>query len=385
MLLEGVRVLDFGWVWAGALPGQMLAFPGADVIKVETRSRLDFMRLGPPIVGDKPDPEQQPMFHNVNRGKRSVTVNFQTAAGRDLILDLVEKCDVVIENYAPGVLERYGLAYDDLVKRRPDLVMLSLSGGGQQGPLRDLRSYASTIAAYSGLDSLSGYPGEEPLGLQQSYPDPNASLHAAAGLVAALLRRKRTGLGDHLDVGQLHAGLAVVGEAMAYLSLFGEEPRTLGNAGTTELLHGIYRCSGEDNWVAVAAEDPEQLAKLAALVGAAGPSGVERALESWCLGRDHVQAMEALQGAGVPAGAVTTAEDRFNNRHFQERGVYLETEHPIIGWEVVYGEPWRWPKGVGPSIQRAPLLGEANEYVICELLGRSRADYDRLVADKVLY
>ena len=211
MLLEGVRVLDFGWVWAGALPGQMLAFLGADVIKVETRTRLDFMRLGPPIVGDKPDPEQQPMFHNVNRGKRSFTVNFQTPAGRELILDLVEKCDVVIENYAPGVLERYGLAYDDLVKRRPHLVMLSLSGGGQQGPLRDLRSYASTIAAYSGLDSLAGYPGEEPLGLQQSYPDPNASLHAAAGLVAALLRRKRTGQGDHLDVGQLHAGLAVVG------------------------------------------------------------------------------------------------------------------------------------------------------------------------------
>ena len=386
MLLEGVRVLDFGWVWAGALPGQMLAFLGADVIKVETRTRLDFMRLGPPIVGDKPDPEQQPMFHNVNRGKRSFTVNFQTPAGRELILDLVEKCDVVIENYAPGVLERYGLAYDDLVKRRPDLVMLSLSGGGQQGPLRDLRSYASTIAAYSGLDSLAGYPGEEPLGLQQSYPDPNASLHAAAGLVAALLRRKRTGQGDHLDVGQLHAGLAVVGEAMAYLSLFEEEPRTLGNAGTTELLHGIYRCGGEDNWVAVAAEDAEQLARLSTLVGAGGASAVEPALEAWCAARDdHIQAMEALQAAGVPAGAVTTAEDRFGNRHFQDRGVYLETEHPIIGWEVVYGEPWRWPKGVGPAIQRAPLLGEANEHVICELLGRDRAEYDRLVAEKVLY
>lgn len=188
MLLQGVRVLDFGWVWAGAVPGQMLAFLGAEVIKVETRKRLDYMRQGRAIVKDAPDTEQQPMFHNINRGKLSLSIDFTTEAGRDLLLDLAAHCDVAIQNFAPGVLDRYGLGYEALRERRPDLVMLSLSGGGQQGPLRELRSYASTIAAFSGLDSLCGYPGEEPLGVQQSYPDPNASLHGAVAILAEIGR-----------------------------------------------------------------------------------------------------------------------------------------------------------------------------------------------------
>lgn len=388
--MTGVRVLDFGWVWAGALPGQVLAFLGAEVIKVETRTRLDYMRLGPPIVGEEPDPEQQPMFHNINRGKLSLTVDFQTEQGRELILDLVAHCDVAIENYAPGVLERAGLDYEHLRQRRPDLVMLSLSGGGQEGPLRDMRSYASTIAAYSGLDSLCGYPGEEPLGVQQSYPDPNASLHGAAGLLAALLRRKRTGEGDHLDLAQMSAGLVAVGEAMACLDLLGEEPGVVGNRPPNgEPIHDAFKCAGEDDWVAVEAQDAEELRRVAELVGITAaecdPEEVRGALERWCAERGHFQAMEELQAAGIAAGAVTTAEDRFNSEHYRARGVYLETEHPVIGWEVVYGEPWVWPKDAGVQIQRAPLMGEANEYVVCELLGRSREEYERLTAEKVLY
>lgn len=388
MLLDGVRVLDFGWVWAGAVPGQMLAFLGAEVIKVETRSRLDYMRLGPPIVGDQPDPEQQPMFHNVNRGKLSLTIDYRTPRGRDLLLDLVEHCDVVIENYSPGVLARAGLSYEDLAVRRSDLVMLSLSGGGQTGGLRELRSYASTIAAYSGLDSLCGYPGEEPLGVQQSYPDPNASLHGTAAVVAALVRRKRTGRGDHIDLSQVEAGLAAVGEAMAAVDLFGEVPSTLGNQPpAAEIVHGAYRCAGADNWVAVSVQDAGQIEQLAGLLGLpdAGPERLETALAAWCRGRDHVEAMEELQLAGIPAGAVTTAEDRFGNRHFQERGAYVETEHPVIGWEVVYREPWRWVGAETPPVTRAPLLGEANEYVVCGLLGRSPEDLQQLVDDKILY
>ena len=285
MLLQGVRVLDFGWVWAGAVPGQMLAFLGAEVIKVETRKRLDYMRQGRAIVKDAPDTEQQPMFHNINRGKLSLSIDFTTDAGRDLLLDLAAHCDVSIENFAPGVLDRYGLGYEALRERRPDLVMLSMSGGGQQGPLRELRSYASTIAAFSGLDSLCGYPGEEPLGVQQSYPDPNASLHGAVAVLAALIRRKRSGRGDHIDLSQLAAGLQTSAEAMAWLDLFGEAPGPLGNLPPNdEPLHDCFRCAGEDEWIAVAAEDEAQLAAVAALTGAPSgdPTAVRDALERWC-------------------------------------------------------------------------------------------------------
>ena len=388
MLLQGIRVLDFGWVWAGAVPGQMLAFLGAEVIKVESRKRLDYMRLGPPIVGTEPDPEQQPMFHNVNRGKLSLTVDFTSDSGRELILDLVEHCDVAIENFSPGVLERYGLSYDELAGRRPDLVMLSLSGGGQTGELRNLRSYASTIAAYSGLDSLCGYPGEAPLGMQQSYPDPNASLHGAVGVMAALVRRRRTGQGDHLDLSQLEAGLMTVGEAMAAADLSGAAAGVLGNSAPgDELIHDSFRCADGKGWVSVVVENAEQLAVLAGLLGRADERDLgelEEALGAWCRERGNAEAMTQLQLAGVPAGSVTSAEDRFQDEHFRHRGIHEETEHPVIGWEVVYGRPWRWAHDVEMISNRAPMMGEATEYVVCELLGRSHEEYMQLVESKVL-
>lgn len=388
MSLEGIRVLDLGWIWAGALPGQMLAFQGAEVIKVESRKRLDSMRMGLPVVGDELDPEQQPMFHNVNRGKLSLTVDLQHPEGRDLILDLVEHCDVAIENFSPGTVGRLGLGYDALRQRRPDLVMLSLSGGGQHGHLRDFRSYAATIAAYCGLDALSGYEGEEPLGIQQPYGDPNASVFAAVALMAALARRQRTGEGDHIDLAQLDAGLAVVGEAMAATDLLGGLDAPLGNAAPgAELIHGTFRCGGEDDWVSVVVEDRDDMDSLAELLGGDGldVSETEQLLERWCLERSHVEAMEGLQAAGVAAGSVMTAHDRFVNTHYQERGIYRETEHPVIGWEVVYEVPWKVKHGPpNPELRRAPLMGEHNEYVICDLLGRPADELERLTSEGVL-
>ena len=380
-MLKELRVLDFGWVWAGALPGQLLSFLGAEVIKVESRKRVDFMRLGPPIVGDKPDFEQQPMFHSVNRGKLSLSADLQQPRARELILDLVAHCDVVVENFAPGVMTRLGFDYATLSRRRPDLVMLSLSGGGQSGELSRMRSYASTISAFTGLDSLCGYPGEPPLGVQQSYPDPHASLVGAVGVLAALYRRAATGKGDYIDLAQMDAGLTTVGEAMIALDLLGDVP------ASDSVFERTVRCAGEDNWVAVEARTQEEWRALARLVGYCGDdvAAVDEPLAAWCRGRDHIAAMRELQEAGVPAGAVTTTADRFADPHFRSRGAYFETVHPVIGKEVVYGDPVHWLRGRGDfEVRRAPLLGEANHYVVCDVLGRSEREYEQLVADEVL-
>ena len=155
--LDGYRVLDFGWVLAGALPGMILADMGAEVLKVETRQRMDYMRLGRPIVGDEPDPEQHPLFHNVNRGKLSIALNTTKPEALDLIKNLVTHCDVVVENFSPGVMHRLGLGYDVFSAIKPEIVMASISSNGQTGPLRDLRAYAPSIGALSGLDSTLGY------------------------------------------------------------------------------------------------------------------------------------------------------------------------------------------------------------------------------------
>ena len=147
--LSGYRVLDFGWVLAGALPGMVLADMGAEVLKVETRQRMDYMRLGRPIIGDEPDPEQHPLFHNVNRGKLSIAVNTTKPGAIDLIKELVPHCDVVVENFSPGVMDRLGLGYDVLSGIKSEIVMTSISSNGQTGPLRDLRAYAPSIGALS--------------------------------------------------------------------------------------------------------------------------------------------------------------------------------------------------------------------------------------------
>ena len=151
--LKRYRVLDFGWVLAGALPGMIMADMGAEVIKVETRQRMDYMRLGRPIIGNEPDPEQHPLFHNVNRGKLSIAMNTTKPEAIDLIKGLVSHCDVVVENFSPGVIDRLGLGYDILSGIKPEIIMASISSNGQTGPLRDLRAYAPSVGALSGLDS----------------------------------------------------------------------------------------------------------------------------------------------------------------------------------------------------------------------------------------
>lgn len=395
MTIDNVRIMDFGWVWAGALPGQMSSFLGAEVIKIESSKRLDYMRRGRPIVGDEPDPDQQPMFHNINRGKKSLSVDLSTERGRELVLDLAPHCDAAVENFAPGVLDRLGLGFEQLNGRNERLVLVSLSGGGQWGPLREMRSYASTIAAYCGLDALAGYEGEEPLGVQQAYPDPNASLHGAIALLAALIESRATGVGFHAEVAQLEAGLATVGEALVAHQAGFDMTRPLGNVSPhPSEEHLVVACDGDDEWVAVVvpAHDDADHALAEALgalddldAGSVTPDDARDVLAAWCAQRSGTEAMEALQGVGLAAGAVTSAKTRFENAHYQARRAYLETSHPVIGWEMVYREPWG-PTGLTEpnDVGRAPLLGEHNEYVVCELLGRSQKEYATLVDEGVL-
>ena len=215
--LSGYRVLDFGWVLAGALPGMILADMGAQVIKVESHKRMDYMRLGRPIIGDEPDPEQNPMFHNVNRGKLSITLNTSEPKALTLVKELVPHCDILIENFSPGVMGRLGLSYEALKAINPRLIMASISSNGQSGPLRDLRAYAPSIGALSGLDSTIGYKPDEtaagrPLGLKHAYGDICGALHSVFAILSALYKRLETGQGQYIDLSMLRATVSTMGQ-----------------------------------------------------------------------------------------------------------------------------------------------------------------------------
>ena len=399
--LSGYRVLDFGWVLAGALPGMVLADMGAEVLKVETRQRMDYMRLGRPIIGDEPDPEQHPLFHNVNRGKLSIAVNTTKPGAIDLMKELVPYCDVVVENFSPGVMDRLGLGYDVLSGIKSEIVMASISSNGQTGPLRDLRAYAPSIGALSGLDSTMGYEGERPLGLKHAYADIVGALHSVFAIVSALHQKERTGQGQYIDVSMLRATVATMGAGLMEYEMTGRVMGPKGNYDPVMAPYGNYPCQGDDAWVSIAVRTEDEWQGLK--TGMGNPAWCEEErfssrysrlenrrdlddnLSTWTRERTAGDITELLQANGVAAIPVMGAEDRLFNPHFKERGLYSDIEHPSLGVEPVYNIMWNLER-TPPSIHRhAPLLGEHNQQIFGGLLGMAEEEIARLEGDQVLW
>jgi benzylsuccinate CoA-transferase BbsF subunit len=392
--LSWLRVVDFGWAWAGATCGQVLADFGAEVIKVESRTRLDPMRQGRPLVGKDPDPEQNPICHNVNRNKFSFSVDLKHPEGPGLVRSLVAEADVVIENMTPGALARLGLAYEDLAAVNPQLIMVSLPAVTSEGPLARTRAYAPTVSGLSGLDSLVGYEGEEPLGFQQALPDPNVGLHAAVGVLAALRHRKLTGAGQYIQTSQLRAMLPLLGEAVAEYALTGRVPGTKGNQRRGYAPHGTYPAVGDDKWVTIAVSGDTEWRGLCRALGRPElvddprfADGYERSLNhaeldqeiaAWTRTRDGMELVETLQAHGVAAAPCLDTGERFLHAHFQDREAYVPVEHPVLGNEFIYGAPWKLRDSQPGVWKRVPLLGEDTDAILRRILGLSDAEVARL-------
>jgi crotonobetainyl-CoA:carnitine CoA-transferase CaiB-like acyl-CoA transferase len=383
--LAGLRVVDFGWVWAGAVPGHVLADMGAEVIKVESASPLDYMRQGRPIVGTEKDPEQNPMFQNVNHGKLSLRAKLDHPAAKALLTDLIGASDVVIENFSPGVMEKFGLSYEDLTRVRPDLVMCSMSAVGQKGPLRRIRTYATMIASLAGLDGLVAYPGGRVLGSQSSYADPNASLHAVLGILAALWWRNETGEGAYIDLSQWEAAVNVMGEQLAEYALHGRVPAARGTEHPDKAPHGHYRAAGDDRWIAISVADDRQWHALKSVLREpewmslnafatlnnrrAHRDELDRRLGNETARHEANTLASALASAGVPAAPLLDPCGIAASPRFRERQLFESIEHPVLGELPVYRLPWHIDGAAIPITRRAPLLGEHNDYVLTEVLG----------------
>ena len=420
--LSEVRVVDLGSAWAGPMAGQLLADLGAQVIKVESRARLDGMRLGRPMVGDDLAggdrglwPELQPVFHGLNRNKLSLTLNLQTAEGRNLLRDLILVSDVALSNFSPGVLQRLGIDYDSLRRVKPDVIVAAMPAFGDTGPLRNMVAYAPIIQAMSGMMSLVGYPpseGEPLVGeLQAAWSDTVAALCAALGVVAALQYRNRTGCGQYVEAAHLEATAALLGAPMLHYQLTGEIPEPPGNDDPDFAPHNNYPCAGDDAWVSIAVNSGagsngagNSDAEWNAFVGALGDSALaddprfaDRAsrwanrreldaiVAAWTRQRTPAQVVATLQAAGVAAMPVMNIADQFADPHLNARDTYVEIDHPHAGAEILYGIPWLFSRTPGSVRRPAPLLGQHNTYVLGEILGRDDAEIRRLAADQVVY
>jgi crotonobetainyl-CoA:carnitine CoA-transferase CaiB-like acyl-CoA transferase len=415
--LAGIRVADFCWMGVGACATRILADFGAEVIRIEDRNHLDNPRRMPVYKGQpprafgeedpKPDPNKGGIFNNYNRNKLGVTINMRETRGRALAERLISSSSVVTQNFAKGIMERWGLTYERLNTLSPEVIYARMTGYGYTGPHADYRSYGPVVQAVCGLSHVSGLPGREPSGIGFSYMDNEAALFNAAALLAAIYRRNITGRGTDIDVSAIEVGINLLGPLFLDVSANGRTTRgpdfPLGNRleHPHAAPHGVYPSSGEDRWIAITVFDDKDWLALLGVMGHPAWStearfstqearfqhqdALDGLLAAWTRGKDRYELMHQLQAAGVCAGAVQNAEDtNETDPQLSQRGIFFELDHPVIGPARFEGTPIQF-SNTGPDYWRsAPLLGEDNEFVFKERLGIGDSEYASLVTDGIV-
>lgn len=371
--LVGIRVLDFTWVLAGPYGTRILADHGADVIKVQTDRKL----VG--YVGDG-------YFATWNRNKRGITLDLDHQEARALVRRLVAVCDVVTDNFSARVLRQWGLDDETLLAIKPDLIIAHLTGMGRTGPYQHYVSYGPTAQALCGMSWLTAYgPGERPLGLGFSLSDHIAGLALANAILAALDHRDRTGEGQVIDVSQFEASATFL-EAAYLEAAAGLPVEARGNAGDRGSVGpvGVVRCAGDDRWLAVEVETPDQQTALTQLFGAP-TSDLTEALAAWASAQDAEEAMRSLQELGIAASIVATAADLVErDEGLRARGFWWMTDHPTLGRFRTDGSPIRLNGTPPPPARPSPLMGQHNEEVFVELLGLAPDEVRRLAETGVI-
>jgi len=400
--LKGVRILNFGWVWAGPVIGQTLGFLGAEVLKVESRARLDPMRRIPPFHGGTYDPDRSYSNHACWAGNGSVSLNLKESEALDLVRRLVAKSDVVVENFSPGVMNRLGLGYNDLCAVKEDIIMFSMPAAGSTGPMKDVRTYGTTLTALTGLDSVTGYKNGELVPVENAFSDPYTGILGAFAIIAALRHRESSGRGQHLELSQQEAVLPMMGPAYMDYVMNGAIAGPKGNEHPQAAAspHGVFRCRGEDRWVSIVCYDDEEWQSLLKAMPEAGRLSaddfatieqrlarideVHRAVEEWTLPRDVSEVVAILQGHGVAAAPVTTTTDLATDPHFRARETFIKARHPLGFTETIYGAYVKMSQSE-PVVRPGPALGQDNGYVFKELLGLPEERYADLVARQIIF
>ena len=399
--LEGIKVLDLSWVWAGPFGAMHLAHLGAEVIKVESEGRPDLgRRLAVYSKEHGRGLNRSGYFNQWNQGKRSVALNLAEPEAVEIVRELAAHCDVLIENFATGVMERLGLAYEVLQERNPDLIMASISGYGETGPLRDYMGYGPAIMPLSGLSAASGYRGEGPSEVGLSLGDPCAGITATAAICSALAARERNGGGQHIDVSLWESTAVGSVEPWMAWQLRGEEPERMENRDPLMSPHGVFRSAGDDAWVTIACPDDDAFRALASVVDPSlaedprfasdalrkqNEDALEERIEAWTAERDRWEAAEALQAVGVAAFPCMTPRDVAEDEQLWARGFFETLEHPEVGRRQHAGVPWRLANGPNGVAAPAPCLGADTESVFRDVLGYPAERIRDLVERKIAY
>jgi len=408
--LSGIRALELAEIWAGPFCGSVLGDLGAEVIKVEAIQRIARGAIKPPPHASgypDGDPGERPWnrssnFNALSRNKQGLTLDLTTKQGADAFKELVNVSDVVFTNYAFGVMDKFGLGYDELKKVKPDVIALFTPGYGNTGPYKTFRSMGMVIDAITGHTALRGYPDMD---LSRNslvhHPDAVAGATAVFAICLAIHRRARTGEGGFIDLSQAESFMPHLGEVYLEHAISGAPRARRGNRRPDMAPHGVYRCAGEDRWVAIAVDSDErwremcgamqmpQLARnprfetLAARLR--NQDELDAAVERWTRTMTRYEAASALQERGIAAGPVLDCgADAYDDPHLQERGYFQAVEHPDAGMHLMSGPIWRMANRSEIRHDPAPGLGEHNELILGDLLGMSHSRLAELEANRTI-
>lgn len=390
--LTGLRIIDLTVAIAGPVATWLLADLGAEVIRVEPPfPRPLHVDVAPLAPGAADRPYNRIVNYNdLHRGKLAMTLDISKRAGRDVLLRLASASDAVVENMSPRVLPSLELGYAEFRAAKPDIVMVSMPAFGATGPLRDRVSYGPGIDAMSGLAHLTGYPDRGPMQPANYYCDYNAGALGAFATIAALRHRDRTGEGQRVELAMLEGELQVVGEALLDYTMNGRVQHRTGNAHPSMSPHGVYACTGDDRWIAIACEDDAQWQRLCTIFGreelAADPryadvvsrihhrTQVDEIVAAWTRTRDVHEAASELQAVGVAAGAAQLVSELLTDPQLRDREYISVAHHPEAGDAPYARAAFTLSKTPTHAERHAPLYGQDIDYVLRDLLGLSVAE-----------
>ncbi len=401
--LAGLHVADFSWFAAGPVAARTLADYGAQVVRVESETRIDSLRIVQPFAAGKTGYNVSGWYNNYNANKMNFTLNLNLPRGRELAYELVRWADVFLCNFTPRVVERWGLTYEELVKVKPDIIASYQPMAGFDGPHRDFLGFGAVLGPVTGYSYLSGFPNRPPVGLGTNYPDYVINPgHTVVAVMAALRYRRKTGRGQRIEPAQMESAVSPLGPALMDYTVNGRVQNRAGNRLPHAAPHGAFPCAGEDRWCVIGVFTDQEWQALCNVVGhpewhddprfatllarKENEDELEALLSDWTRTRSAEEVMETLQAAGVPAGVVQNAQDMLDNDpHLRERGYYVYLDHPDAGRTAYDGPGFRLSKTPGSLRSPACMLGEHTHYVAKEILKLDDEEISQFIIDQVLY
>jgi len=398
-IFEGIKIADFSWVIVGPRTTQYFAEHGATVVRIETTSHPETLRTGGPYADMKPGINRSGFYGRFNTNKYGASLNLNHPKGIEIAKRFVKWADIVVEAFVPGRMKAWGLHYEELVKIKPDIILLSTSNQGQSGPHASQPGYGVQLASLAGFTHLTGWPDRAPAGLYGAYTDFVSPHYTAAVLGAALDYRRRTGNGLYIDCSQFECGVQFLAPVILDYTVNNKIWNRLGNRHPNAAPHNAYPCKGDDRWCAIAVFSEEEWRALCEAMGhpawckeerfstlphrKSNEEDLDRFVESWTAKRTVEEVVDTLERAGIAAGLVAKCEDLYRDSQFHHRHFFWELPHCEMGMQTWEGSSFLFSKTPSELHKAAPCLGEDNDHVYTKLLGMSDEEFTQLMTEGV--